>query len=429
MRVMVTAALRRPMSAVLGRRARLRWVHLLLGGALSMPFYLLTNTLVSLFRPDGNILFSSSLVRQFGVLFLALGPVAVTALHPLVRPFEGEAARVLCGVPREELALEPGRSWAARGRTAAWCALHLAAGAVVSGMSLATPPAALYLIVLPFLDGPGKLAEVAWLRVFTGPGVLLAPVAGCALLALVVGTSWAAGSLLARWAPVLLGPTAADRLAAAEEHAHRLALRNRLARELHDSVGHALSAVSLQASAARRVLDHDPEFARQALAAIEEAAREAVGELDAVLGLLREDGSSPTAPAPTLADVGGLLERTRAAGGTVECALPPGGLEKIPPVPSREAYRIVQEGLGNALRHAGGVPVRLSVAVHDDTLEIVLENPVKPGARAGVPRPGGGRGLTGIAERARLLRGTSEAGEHDGVWRLSARLPLRGEAR
>ncbi len=419
----MTAALRRLGSALLGHRARLRWVHLLLGGALLMPYYLLTNTVTGLFIPSTNIFFSPTVAWQLAILVLAMVPAAITALHPLVRPMESGAVRALCGVPGDALAEGPGRSWTARGRTAAWYALHLFCGGIVSGMSLATPPAALYLIAVPVVGVPGD--KGMWIAFFDGPRALLAPLAGCLLLMLVLGTSWAAGSLLARCAPVLLGPTAADRLAAAEEHAQRLALRNRLARELHDSVGHALSAVTLQASAARRVLDADPEFARQALAAIEETTREAVGELDTVLGLLREDGTASTAPAPTLADLDGLLDRTRAAGGTVDATLPD-GLDKVPAHVSREAYRIVQEGLGNALRHAGPVPVRLLVVIGHD-MEVTLENPVRPGAAP--RRPGGGRGLIGIAERARLLRGSSSAGEHDGVWRLSVRLPLRGEAR
>ncbi|NEB82257.1 histidine kinase, partial [Streptomyces sp. SID14478] len=95
------------------------------------------------------------------------------------------------------------------------------------------------------------------------------------------------------------------------------------ARELHDSVGHALSAVTLQASAARRVLDSDPAFVREALAAIEDTTRRTVGELDAVLGVLREAGdASGTASAPTLADdLDGLLRRTRAAGLAVTATL------------------------------------------------------------------------------------------------------------
>ncbi|MEU7136928.1 histidine kinase [Streptomyces sp. NPDC046261] len=417
------AAARRTAGAALGRRARLRWVHLLLGGALLMPYYLLANTVLSVFVPSANIFFPASLWWQFGVLGMALVPAAVTALYPLARPLEAGAVRALCGVPKAELAAGPSRSWAERRNTAAWYTLHLLAGGIVSGMSLAVPPFAAMMIVVPLTGIPDELTRAYRLD---GLWPVLAPVIGIATLALVVGVSWAAGSLLARWAPVLLGPTAADRLAEAERHAMRLALRNRLARELHDSVGHALSAVTLQASAARRVLDSDPEFARQALAAIEETTREAVGELDTVLGLLREDGPASAAPAPTLTDLDGLLQRTRAAGGTVDCAAP-GGLEKIPPVVSREAYRIVQEGLSNALRHAGGAPVRLRIALRDDDMEVALENPVRPGSTP--RRTGGGRGLPGIAERARLLRGSSAAGEHDGVWRLSVRLPLRGDAR
>ncbi|MEX2982141.1 sensor histidine kinase [Streptomyces sp. C36] len=422
----MTAAPRRLARATLGSRARLRWVHQLLGGALLMPFYLLANTVLALFVPGTSIFMSPSIGWQFATFALALPPAAVTGLYPLARPLMGGAVRALCGVPKEELDPRPSRSWAARVRTAAWYVLHLLTGGIVSGMSLATPPAALYLLVLPLLGDHGRAHDTGWVAFFRGPGLALAPAAGLGLLALVVATSWAAGSLLARCAPVLLGPTPADRLAEAERHAMRLALRNRLARELHDSVGHALSAVSLQASAARRVLDSDPEFARQALAAIEETTREAVGELDTVLGLLREDGPASSAPAPTLAGLDGLLRRTRAAGGEVDCAAPR-DLEKIPPVVSREAYRIVQEGLSNALRHAGRVPVRLRITLDDEDLEVTLENPVRPAAAP--RRPGGGRGLTGIAERARLLRGSAASGERDGVWRLSVRLPLRGDAR
>lgn len=248
------------------------------------------------------------------------------------------------------------------------------------------------------------------------------------------GTAWGAGALLGRCAPVLLGPTPADRLAAAERRAADLASRNRLARELHDAVGHALSAVTLQASAARRVLDADPEFARGALAAIEETTREAVAELDTVLGLLREeDGAGPAAPAPTLDGLDALLARTRAAGLAVEATVE-GRCAGPAPVVSREAYRIVQEGLSNALRHAGPVPVRLQLRCDERELTIRVENPVtgpedgSPAATdpSGGGRPFGGRGLRGIAERARLLGGEATAGAQDGVWRLTARLPSAG---
>ncbi|NED87270.1 histidine kinase, partial [Streptomyces sp. SID11233] len=186
------------------------------------------------------------------------------------------------------------------------------------------------------------------------------------------------GALLANRAPVLLGPTPDDRLAAAERRLAGLAVRNRLARELHDSVGHALSAVTLQAGAARRVLDSDPEFVREALTAIEETTRRTVDELDSVLGLLRrtagtaEDaeaaGHGQDTTGPGLDALDGLLAR---------CGVPVsytagGDRGAVPGAVAREAYRIVQEGLSNALRHGGhGGPVRLRITVRAEELEIV----------------------------------------------------------
>lgn len=401
-----------------------RWVHLVLGGALLMPFFLLASVFLPLFADGADPL------RQVGWQFVAFGcalpPAALAALlFPLLRPLEVAAVRSLCGVPAERLAEGPAVSWAARRRTALWFVAHLLAGGIVSGMTLSAPPAAVLLLLLPFSE-PLRHTAVGWPDVFHG---VLGPLAGLALLALVAGTAWGAGALLGRWAPVLLGPTPADRLAAAERRAADLASRNRLARELHDAVGHALSAVTLQASAARRVLDTDPEFARQALAAIEETTREAVAELDTVLGLLREeDGADPAAPAPTLDGLEALLGRTRAAGVAVETTVE-GPCATLAPVVSREAYRIVQEGLSNALRHAGPVPVRLHLQLEEGELTIRLENPVTGpvgGSAAATARSGGGRGLRGIAERARLLGGEATAGADDGVWRLTVRLPPGG---
>ncbi|MFD8546938.1 sensor histidine kinase [Streptomyces sp. NPDC059649] len=390
-----------------------------------MPFYLVTSLVVMpLLWHDPDPL------RQVGVQFAAFGcalPLAAVAglLVPPLRPLEVTAVRSLCGVPGERLADGPALTWAARRRSALWFVAHLLAGGTVSGMTLAAPPAAVLLLVLPF-SAPLRDSVPPWTRDL--PGVL-GPLAGLGLLGLVLGTAWAAGALLARCAAPLLGPTPADRLAAAERRAADLASRNRLARELHDAVGHALSAVTLQASAARRVLDADPEFARRALAAIEDTTRAAVAELDTVLGLLREeDGTDPALPAPTLDALEALLDRTRAAGVPVEATVR-GRRTGLPPVVSREAYRIVQEGLGNVLRHAGPVPVRLQLSAVGGELLIRLENPLPaaPESAAGSvpsPRVGGGRGLRGIAERARLLGGEATAGPQDGTWRLTVRLPL-----
>ncbi|MFE6618705.1 sensor histidine kinase [Streptomyces sp. NPDC057740] len=409
-----------------GRRARRRWIHLILGGALAMP-YVFVGQLVVGPATDSRYVFND-LPLQLLSFAMGLPLAALTAaLFPLTRSLEAGAARSLCGVEAGLLAYGPARTRAAKGRAAAWFTLHLGFGGVISGMSLAVPPFAGFLTALPLIVWAGGAEAVELPAFLDRPWVLAcAPVAGVATLLALAGCAAVAGELLARWAPALLGPTPEDRLAAAEARAADLAVRNRLARELHDSVGHALSAVTLQASAARRVLDSDPEFVREALAAIEDTTRRTVGELDAVLGVLRDGDSPGTAPAPTLAaDLAGLLRRTRAAGLRVTASLDadPGAL---PPVLSREAYRIVQEGLSNVLKHAGertGVALRIRVA--DEHLEISVENPL---ADASACRPGGGHGLRGIADRARLLGGTAQAGAAEGTWRLKVRLPMKGPA-
>ncbi|WP_030859024.1 sensor histidine kinase [Streptomyces sp. NRRL F-2747] len=423
-------------SRLLGARARLRWVHLVLGGALLMPYFFLAQVVVSVWTGRGGFLGSGPLA--FASYGLSLPLAAATAVFGPVRPLSAGAVRALCGVPGERLAAGPARSWAARGRTSAWWTLHLGVGALVSGTSLAVPPMAVVLIALPFVSRL-RTAELGlgWFSTHAAPYV--APLLGIGMLVGLALCAAGAGELLARTAPVLLGPTAADRLAAAEERAADLAVRNRLARELHDAVGHALSAVTLQAVAARRVLDSDPAFVREALAAIEDTSRRTVGELDAVLGLLRDGDSAraAAAPAPTLAaDLDGLLARTRAAGTAVTAHQhpgPAGNWERLPAIASREAYRIVQEGLSNALRHGTG-PVELRITVrgaHDAAppeLEITMTNPPAPAERP-QPRTTGGRGLHGAAERAALLGGRLEAGPHQGLWGLRALLPLGGAAR
>uniref|UniRef100_A0AAU2JKC5 histidine kinase n=1 Tax=Streptomyces sp. NBC_00049 TaxID=2903617 RepID=A0AAU2JKC5_9ACTN len=431
--------MREGLGRLLGARARLRWIHLILGGALLMPYFLLAQVGVGV--AAGGVNAFSSFPLTLAAYAVALPLAAVTAVFGLVRPLSVAAVRALCAVPGERLAEGPAGSWAARGRTSAWWTLHLGVGALVSGMTLAVPPMAVMLIALPFVTGmqDGRLG-LGWFDTEADP--YAAPFLGLALLAGLALCAAGAGALLARLAPVLLGPTAADRLAAAEERAADLAVRNRLARELHDAVGHALSAVTLQAVAARRVLDRDPEFAREALAAIEDTTRRTVGELDAVLGLLRDgdpDRPDAAAPAPTLAaDLDGLLARTRAAGTTVTAHQEPGPAQdwsQLPAIASREAYRIVQEGLSNALRHGAG-PVELRIRVQGGTdpdpthreLEITMTNP--PAAPDGrEARTTGGRGLRGAAERAALLGGRIEAGPHEDHWRLRAVLPLTGATR
>ncbi|MFJ4853034.1 sensor histidine kinase [Streptomyces sp. NPDC088730] len=414
------------MTTLLGRRARLRWLHLIIGGALLMPYFLVGTVIVGSFRAGAHVF--SSPAGQLTAFAFALPMAAVTALFPLTRPLSVSAARALCGLPPDRpLADGPARTRQARVRAALWYTLHVALGGIVSGMTLALTPFAVGVTVLPFFAAARQTPVLDVPEALDGPWLpVLAPFAGIAMLAAMAGCAAAAGALLANRAPVLLGPTPDDRLAAAERRAAGLAVRNRLARELHDSVGHALSAVTLQAGAARRVLDSDPEFVREALTAIEETTRRTVDELDSMLGLLRrsaeDDEAAGHAQEPTgpgLDALDGLLAR---------CGVPvsytaEGDRGAVPGAVAREAYRIVQEGLSNALRYGGhGGPVRLRITVRAEDVEIVMDSPLP--ARPSPVRPGGGRGLRGVRERAVLLGGRAGAGPHDGGWRLTACLPL-----
>ncbi|WP_242901762.1 sensor histidine kinase [Actinomadura terrae] len=391
-----------------------RWSHLVVGGALLMPYWFLALSLIPAL-PMG------SLVKS--VLMLLVFPGAatfVTGLVPTVRLLEGSLAKELLAGPAASLVPGSARTWESRARAGAWFTLHLFAGVVVSGLSLAVPPFAVILLLAPAVGWDTRFIEAWGWRDYWPQWPT--PFAGLAALAVLLAVIVGAGALLSRLAPRFLGPSAAEQLAAVQARAVKLAERNRLARELHDSVGHALSVVTLQAGAAGRVLDSDPAFAREALGAIEESARAALEDLDHVLGLLREDASR-TAPQPTLADLGRLLEQTRIAGVKLDSEV---GAEvgQVPAAVSREAYRIVQEGLTNALRHAGKVPVRLRLGVAGDRLEMEMSNPLGAPGGAG-SRHGGGRGLNGIRERVTVLRGEMTAGPDEGGWRIHVSLPLR----
>ncbi|WP_406115853.1 sensor histidine kinase [Kitasatospora purpeofusca] len=251
---------------------------------------------------------------------------------------------------------------------------------------------------------------------------------GCLLLA---ATVCAAVSGALRWlAPRLLGPSPAEQLALAAEREQSLAERNRLARELHDSIGHTLTATTIQAAVAGEVFGADPVAARAALRSIEESSRAALEDLDYVLGVLR-DQRAETAPTRTLADLPELLDRLRHTGAVLEPELS-GDLAQVRGALSRAAYRILQEGLTNALRHGAGGPIEVRVAATPDRLELSVVNrtAAATGPRTGTGTfPTSGHGLPGLAERVRLLHGEIETGPRGPQhWRLAVRLPVRVSA-
>ncbi|MBO4209260.1 sensor histidine kinase [Micromonospora echinofusca] len=397
-----------------------RGVFLLLGGVILLP-YLLLGSVFTQMLTDG--LAPRSVV--LGLLVVAVVIAAVPLFLGGSRALEIAAARNLLAVELPEPPAGHRLDRETRLRSALWIALHLLSGGLVGFGLISALPMALVFIAGWFGVGSGVLAGQRF-GPLDGHDTGLLSVVGVLLL---VGLGYAVaglGALAASMAPVLLGPSPAERIAALEARAGRLAERNRLARELHDSVGHALTVATLQAGAARELLDRDPEFVRRALTAIEETGRRAMEELDQVLGLLRErDDTTGPAPAPrrTLADLDRLVADTRVAGLPVDVRVA-GGVDRLPAVVSREGYRIVQEGLTNAARHGAG-PVTVRLDVTGAGLEIDLTNPV-PVARAASRSGDGrtGRGLAGMRERVLLLGGRLTAGPDDGHWRVRASLPV-----
>ncbi|MFF7585960.1 sensor histidine kinase [Kitasatospora purpeofusca] len=310
-----------------------------------------------------------------------------------------------------------------RWRTSLWLLLHVALG---WAGSLATGVLVLLGLTLPgnWLGAEAALSLSGRTVRLDGGWQSWVVALGCLLLAAAV-SAVVAGAL--RWlAPRLLGPSPAEQLALAAEREQALAERNRLAHELHDSIGHTLTATTIQAAVAGEVFGADPVAARAALRSIEESSRAALEDLDYVLGVLR-DQRAETAPTRTLADLPELLDRLRHTGAVLEPELS-GDLAQVRGTLSRAAYRILQEGLTNALRHGAGGPVEVRAAVTPDGLELSVVN--RTGTAIG-PRtgsgafPSSGHGLPGLAERVRLLHGEFEAGP-DGPqhWRLAVRLPV-----
>jgi signal transduction histidine kinase len=215
----------------------------------------------------------------------------------------------------------------------------------------------------------------------------------------------------------------ADR--AAEEA--RAAERRRIAREMHDVLAHRLSLLSVHAGALEFHPDASAEEVAEAAGVIRRSAKAALEELRSVVGVLREDsGESLTqAPQPTLADLAALVEESRGAGMRVTACIELDDAAPPPATVGRTAYRIVQEGLTNARKHAPGAAVSLTVRALGEDLQVEVRSLAPVAVAAATPPPGTGTGLIGLAERVWIAGGTLEHGVDpaDGAFVLRASLP------
>jgi signal transduction histidine kinase len=200
--------------------------------------------------------------------------------------------------------------------------------------------------------------------------------------------------------------------------------RARIARELHDIVAHCLSVMVVQASAGQRVAAADRDGVAEALESVAEAAAQAQTEVGRLVELLSGGPTGPAGPPPGLAMVDELVRRASGSGLAVSCRFA-GSCDRLAPAASEAAYRVVQEALTNALKHAPGAPV--DITVRSQGAEVAVDVVNAPGRQrpSGLERSGGGFGLAGMRDRVAACGGSLTCGPTQaGGWRVSALLPM-----
>ncbi|WP_229073567.1 sensor histidine kinase [Actinoplanes sp. DH11] len=283
------------------------------------------------------------------------------------------------------------------------------------------------LVVLGRLAATQESPVTAWAATFTlAPVFLFAPRGnawGAALLIVAVAALGDIASRRRRTRELLAEQTELNEL----ERARRAVLeeRARIAREMHDVVAHHMSMIAVQAETAPYRVADLPEAARAEFTGIAGAAREALTDMRRLLGVLRaEQEQAPTAPQPGYGQIADLVATARRAGLPVTGELP--DIAGLPEAVGLTAYRIVQEALANAARHAPGGPVRLDARAEAGRLELRVHNRLTRENTAHTD----GHGLVGMRERVALLGGELDAGpDGDGGYQVTARIPRQPEVR
>jgi signal transduction histidine kinase len=261
------------------------------------------------------------------------------------------------------------------------------------------------------LAGVGiAVGTIIWVQTRLGPNKV-GDYLGTTIL---FGIAWLAGFLLSKGGRAARAAEERAATAAAEERA-------RLARELHDIVGHHVSVMTIQASAVRRLLRPEQEREREALLVVEQTGREALAEMRRLVGALRRPEEAPAlAPQPGLEHVLKLVEQAREAGLSTDLRIEGDAIE-LPAGTDLAAYRLVQEGLTNTLKHAHATRAEVVIRYENGRVELV----VRDNGRGHGSGSGGGQGLVGIRERIAVVGGELHAGpRRGGGYELRARLPV-----
>lgn len=370
-------------------------------------------------------------VRRSGVdLFLGGGLALVSGISLVVQdaPATVVAAQVIAAL---SLTLR---------RTAPFVpAVTVLVATVAMVLAIGQGPNDIFFLVIWIVGSYGAGAYLPWPQTLAALAIwwtalLLAEGAGLewgdvVFLGTLTTSAWVPGVLAARSRDAQKASAAFTELRTEQAARAVIDERARIARELHDVVAHAVAIMVVQAGAAARVLDRDPARARQAMRAVQDTGRSAVAELTRMLGLIRQDESDDLAPRPSIAALAELCGAVTHAGVTVNVDMV-GDFTALPPAVDLSAYRVIQEALTNAVKHAPGSHLQISLRRLEQIIDIEVIDSGPLNEPATPAESGSGLGLIGLRERVSVFGGRFDAGPlPGGGFRVAATLPVGGPPR